>query len=445
MAIAFDAATNGGIVNPGTSLSWSHTCTGVDRLLLVGIISDVATDAISGVTYNGVAMTKLITAPSDGAGFPRYEYLFGLLAPATGANTVLVSASGSVLIAALSSSYTGVLQSGLPDSSNTNSNASASSLTVSTTVVASGCWLAAYLRAAPGPAIAGTGTTDRVDDASTQLFGDSNGTVGTGSQSLQVTQSSAGAINGLIVSIAPSSGASGTRFYLPSTGSPTVSPIFGSGWDVTAAVRLMTSSVKQGTISAAVAFKGSGSNPNFSLGAQFVSVPLAAQTISGTVKGQMVTLDHAGQVTTLAVAIRLVDSTGADYGTVKHLVGPTPAASVSGSTPPVWPSVNNTNRQLLDSSDNPAIALTSRTAAAGDLLVIEIGGRVADTDSTFNRSPTAGDGSGSDLPEDNTTLTFFNPWVEFSQALTFLRSLPQIGLFDPDLRPEAWFDPGVAR
>jgi hypothetical protein len=237
----------------------------------------------------------------------------------------------------------------------------------------------------------------------------------------------------------------GTRFYLPSTGSPAVTPAFGSGWDVTAAVRLMTSIVKQGTISAAVAFKGSGSNPNFSLGAQFVSVPLAAQTISGTVKGQMVTLDHAGQVTTLAVAIRLVDSTGADYGTVKHLVGPTPAASVSGSTPPVWPSVNNTNRQLLDSSDNPAIALTSRTAAAGDLLVIEIGGRVADTDSTFNRSPTAGDGSGSDLPEDNTTLTFFNPWVEFSQALTFLRSLPQIGLFDPDLRPEAWFDPGVAR
>jgi hypothetical protein len=68
-AVAFDNATDLGIVNPGTSLSHSHTVSGSNRVLLVGVFGDsIGTDTscskITGVTYNSVAMT-LITKSSE--------------------------------------------------------------------------------------------------------------------------------------------------------------------------------------------------------------------------------------------------------------------------------------------------------------------------------------------------------------------------------------------
>ena len=59
MAIAFDAATDGGNVNPGTTLTFAHTCTGSLGLLVVGFNGDNigGADDVSSVTYNGVALT----------------------------------------------------------------------------------------------------------------------------------------------------------------------------------------------------------------------------------------------------------------------------------------------------------------------------------------------------------------------------------------------------
>lgn len=137
MAIARDATSQGN-VNPGTSLTVSHVCTGSNLLLLVHVLTNNTNEAIiTGVTYNGVSMTKIKTQVSETT--LRYGYIYGLLAPSTGANNVVVSASSSSVIGAQCVSYTGVKQSGLPDASNSN-NTAGDSWTESITTIADNCW-----------------------------------------------------------------------------------------------------------------------------------------------------------------------------------------------------------------------------------------------------------------------------------------------------------------
>ena len=52
---AFDAAGSGPSTS-ATSLTWSHTCAGANRILFVGFLSN---GTVTGVTYNGVAMTQV--------------------------------------------------------------------------------------------------------------------------------------------------------------------------------------------------------------------------------------------------------------------------------------------------------------------------------------------------------------------------------------------------
>lgn len=58
MAIAFDAQSSDS--GNGATLSWSHTCSGTDRVLVVsvGYLGD-ASKLVSGITYNGVALTNV--------------------------------------------------------------------------------------------------------------------------------------------------------------------------------------------------------------------------------------------------------------------------------------------------------------------------------------------------------------------------------------------------
>ncbi len=101
-SVAFDAvgpssAGAGGAGPPASPITWSHTCTGSNLVLFVGIAvgRPNATDAnitIGAVTYNGVAMTlvpnSLVHSNNQTAG---YAVLYYLVNPATGAHTVSVS------------------------------------------------------------------------------------------------------------------------------------------------------------------------------------------------------------------------------------------------------------------------------------------------------------------------------------------------------------------
>lgn len=89
------------------TLSWSHTASGTNPAVIVGVAS--GTDCTLTATYGGVAMTALGKAESGTIGGSGFVQLFGLLNPPTGAQTVTVTASvSSISLIGGSISYTGV-------------------------------------------------------------------------------------------------------------------------------------------------------------------------------------------------------------------------------------------------------------------------------------------------------------------------------------------------
>lgn len=179
MAIAYDATSRG----TGTA---SHTCSGSDRLLIVSAVSQSGTSV---PTYNGVSTTSLT---SQTTAHHKHE-VFYLVAPATGANDIVCT--GGTWVAA---SYTGVSQVSPIDSSNSGQTASYT-INVATTVVASDCWLVSATGASfnSNSYTSNSNRTDRFTSTVIQpgtpymntSIGDSNGTIGTGSQSTTHSES----------------------------------------------------------------------------------------------------------------------------------------------------------------------------------------------------------------------------------------------------------------
>lgn len=203
MAIAFDAAS-GSSTNGTTSQSHSHTCTGSNLGLVVGVTGDTTGngDNITGATYNGVAMTLVVKANDAG----RWLYLFYLNAPATGAHNIVVSASVSCYIGIAAASYTGVSQSGQPEA-----NAHASGQTQTVTTIAANAWTVMAAKDESGSIVAGASTTKRAGDGFggdlTGIF-DSNVALAAGSHSLAFSGTSNNNSAGIIVSLAPVASAS---------------------------------------------------------------------------------------------------------------------------------------------------------------------------------------------------------------------------------------------
>lgn len=208
MAIAPDGSSDGGISVGSNTLTWSsHSVAGSNRAGVVIGFGGIATDNWTGVTWGGSAMTLVKKGvPATGG---RYLYMYAIANPATGVSTITVTASGSPdALGAVEDSYTG-MSSTFPDSSNSNASASTTNLTVSTTVVAANSWLVMGGTASAGAVSAGTGATLRQNWATNSrmaLF-DSNGTVGTGSQSMTMNTGVADIANVVIASFAPSGAA----------------------------------------------------------------------------------------------------------------------------------------------------------------------------------------------------------------------------------------------
>jgi len=191
MAIVFDASSSGQAV--ATSLTFAHTNTGSNLILFVGTWQNSATDNITGITYNNVAMTKidgLLNSDSN-----NYLQLWYLVGPAAGANNVVVSASSSTNMHALSLSYTGASQTGQPDAHNTQTSSviSGGTQTVSVTTIADNCGMVCLAGGAGDLPTASTNFTNRVS-ANNERFGDhtSQPLTPAGSKSMSVTNSGAG-------------------------------------------------------------------------------------------------------------------------------------------------------------------------------------------------------------------------------------------------------------
>lgn len=158
MAIAFDAFSSGN--GTGSSLSVSHTTTGSDRALVVCIANlDNNADPVSGnVTYNGVAMTKIAETT---IGVSRWAGLFLLIAPNTGANNIAATLAGTANWSVVSTSYTGVEQTGQPEDFNTNSDGTnGTTFSINNTSITDEAWHVGCFQTA-GTIDAGASTTKR--------------------------------------------------------------------------------------------------------------------------------------------------------------------------------------------------------------------------------------------------------------------------------------------
>ena len=134
MAIAFDAVSFGA-VEFGNSFTFSHTCTGSNRILHVFVTGeDVVIDS---VTYNSVALTKIKEVILASA---SRSSIWELVNPASGANTVAVNFTPTdKYIRAQSISHTGASQSAQPDAT-ASIGSGASPLSSTITTIADNCW-----------------------------------------------------------------------------------------------------------------------------------------------------------------------------------------------------------------------------------------------------------------------------------------------------------------
>lgn len=194
MAVAFDTFTSGAI--DGGTPNLTHVVTGTNPFLIVGVEGEVSSSAnsISGVTYNGVAMTAVAAATNPTSG--RWEQAFYLFAPATGSHTITVSTQGSGYIQYIvAASYTGCPGTALDGSTLSTGTGTTSDFANTITTANDNCWHIGYYANVTGrPFLAGTSTTRR------GTGGDSNNGWFIGDNNAAITPAGSNTINAKVTS-----------------------------------------------------------------------------------------------------------------------------------------------------------------------------------------------------------------------------------------------------
>ncbi len=170
MAIAFDAASTGEKTTSSTSITVSHTCTGNNLILFVGVgtFDSSAGQKVSGVTYNGVAMTQIGTRRVAGS---LDNTLWYLINPATGTHDIVASYASQNECYLVAASYTGAKQTGQPDATAGNAGQSSTAITAVVTTVADNCWVVMSATCNSLGLAAGASTTMRVSATPNDAIG----------------------------------------------------------------------------------------------------------------------------------------------------------------------------------------------------------------------------------------------------------------------------------
>ncbi len=219
-----------------------------------------------------------------------------------------------------------------------------------------------------------------------------------------------------------------SRLYL-GTDAPPISPTFTGAWTSTSgAVRRILEPAKFGWAALEALAKAgatAGAQTDYLI-AQYVSAPLSGnQTITGTLKGQI--RAQVGQIAAKAVAQVFAWVTQGDTSTSRGTL------LAFNTTDASEFALALTNRKY---PRGGAATLSSVAALDGDRIVIEIGWSKFEN-ATTSRTATisAGNPSGTELPEDETTTAANTPWVEFSQTLTFKEAFARVTqAFEESLR-----------
>lgn len=205
-----------------------------------------------------------------------------------------------------------------------------------------------------------------------------------------------------------------TRIYIPSTSAaPAISPTQDAAWTHTQNfTRVRGSTSKIASAMTTITHNNATGGAKWVAVQQVIYGPLAAQTISGAHSAQNRGSESGAALDAFnAIGIRVI---GSDGTTVR---GTLRAVTQFGTEYVVGTLTNRANGN--------ASSLSSVICLNGDYLVIEVGMRQA-ISTAQTSSISIGDDSASDLPQDGTTTTPDNPWVEFDSTINLFvaSSLP---------------------
>lgn len=415
MAALHNQSSNSGHLANVSSASFSHNAGSNDERFIAVLVApydpaSLSDRTVSSVSYAGQACTNS-SADAD-VGAERTE-IWHKFAPTSGSNTVSVTMGGTVdALNVYADSWYNVDQGGL-DASNgaTQTNESPVTETI-TTVTANASVLSIIQPVDFGTTGIGADQTQigtLNSGFSRASYSGPHSTAGSVTHSYTVS----GATDACMSLIAINTGSltTGKRFYLPSSGSaPITSVAFNSGWeDTSIGARLPTYTTKQSTTMTTVSFTDANDTNRDVLFRQYVSEPLAAQSISAqSVVFRMRAKERATSCNLFTtVDIRLVSNDGSVVrGNIVSMRRDGSEASATALT-----NRNNTGNS------------TAITCHSGDRLVIEVGmGGDPAAGSDHDSDISIGDDSTTDLGANDTDTSAFNPYVEFANDLIFFET-----------------------
>lgn len=204
MAIAFDSVSSGTITATNTSVTFAHTVSGSNTIghVFVTQQNDASANRITGITWNGTAMSLIGTPYTNSGGDTLY--LWELINPTTG--DIIVTRTGTTNSGFCQAiSHSGAKQSSQPDAT-ASANTTTTSLATNITTVADNCWTILGTYDSDGGTItASTNSTQR--NALTtycKLFDNNTAITPAGAYTMTVTRASGSSpFSGVIASISP--------------------------------------------------------------------------------------------------------------------------------------------------------------------------------------------------------------------------------------------------
>jgi len=201
--------------------------------------------------------------------------------------------------------------------------------------------------------------------------------------------------------------------YLPSSGDAAVTP---ATWIFPNQINPLTFAgvLERGATALTTKLEATGTtSPITKAMLRYVIGPLDGQSIAGTVRMVMKALEsNAGANANLAMAIKIIKPDGSDRAVLLAVT------SSDAASAPYEITTTLATKFVYTSAEVQPLTLTTQSATAGDYLVIEIGFRSATT-TTRNISLRYGNAAASDFAYTVDLTTDLNPWVEFSQTITF--------------------------
>lgn len=201
MAIAFDNGDDHASTTAASQTFAFTSSSAAAGYMVIGVTGSTTTDKITGITYNNVALTKLDSGQKSG---DRWESVWYLLSPASGANNVVITNSSSDFIQAKVVTLTGISQ--VPPQMGTQVTGTAASFTTTITPNTAGSAVLTYgSYAQRATASNNADTTARAGGSATGLIAEATGDPSTGATTLhfKTSDSSSQAYIAFPIALAP--------------------------------------------------------------------------------------------------------------------------------------------------------------------------------------------------------------------------------------------------